>query len=84
MPSSGCLKSPTIPKVGEYFDVRIPFAVNPWNFFVQPYSHSKQLNELMTKLQKRYVNVQYSPLQIDDIQHGKIYASKHIDGKWYR
>ncbi|KAI4454865.1 tudor domain containing protein [Holotrichia oblita] len=37
VPSTGILKSPTLPKVGEYFDVKVPTAVNPWNFFVQPY-----------------------------------------------
>lgn len=37
----------------------------------------------MAELQKAYANVQYSPLQIEDIQHGKIYASRH-NGKWYR
>ncbi|KAI4454864.1 tudor domain containing protein [Holotrichia oblita] len=38
----------------------------------------------MTSLQEAYRATLYSPLQIDDVQPGNIYASKHKDGKWYR
>lgn len=34
IPSAGLLKPPPIPGVGDYFDVMVPFAVNPYNFFV--------------------------------------------------
>lgn len=34
VPSGGSLKKPDLPKMGDYFNVNIPFAVNPWNFFV--------------------------------------------------
>ncbi|GJQ79843.1 hypothetical protein Trydic_g23305 [Trypoxylus dichotomus] len=84
VPSTGILKSPTLPKIGAYFDVKIPTAVNPWNFFVQPYECYSKLTKLMTALQEAYKQVIHSPLQIEDIQPGKIYASKHEDGKWYR
>lgn len=84
VPSSGSLKAPDIPKIGEYFDVRIPFAVNPWNFVVQPYKSRKELNDMMARLQQAYTNVQYSPLHIEDIQPGTIYAVRYTDGKWYR
>ncbi|KAK9746736.1 OST-HTH/LOTUS domain [Popillia japonica] len=84
VPSTGILKSPTLPKIGEYFDVKVPTAVNPWNFFVQPYECYNKLTKLMTSLQEAYRTTLYSPLQIDDVQPGNIYASKHKDGKWYR
>ncbi|KAF5301058.1 hypothetical protein FQA39_LY10877 [Lamprigera yunnana] len=84
VPSTGLLMSPSIPTIGNYFDVRIPCAVHPHNFFVQPYHSQPDLNKLMTALQERYKDVQYSPLQISDVFPGKIYASKHDDGKWYR
>lgn len=39
IPSAGLLKPPPIPNVGDYFDVMIPCAVNPYNFFVSTYLH---------------------------------------------
>lgn len=51
---------------------------------VQPYATHDKLSKLMSALQERYKDVVYSPLQIDDIKPGKIYASKHEDGWWYR
>ncbi|KAL3271551.1 hypothetical protein HHI36_022028 [Cryptolaemus montrouzieri] len=84
VPSGGLLKSPPLPNKGKYFEVHIPFAVNPWNFFVQPYASRDKLNEMMTALQKRYNNATYSPLQINMILPGQIYATKHSDGIWYR
>lgn len=38
----------------------------------------------MAALQERYKDAPYAPPQIEDIQPGKIYASKHIDNLWYR
>lgn len=51
---------------------------------VQPYEDTKKLEKLMMALQEKYKDVLYSPLQIGDVQQGKIYASKHVDGIWYR
>lgn len=51
---------------------------------VQPYECYNKLTKLMTSLQEAYRTTLYSPLQIDDVQPGNIYASKHKDGKWYR
>lgn len=84
VPSTGSLTCPTLPELGNYFDVKIPCAVHPYNFFVQPYESQSRLNKLMVMLQERYKDVQYSPIQITDICPGKIYASRHKDGKWYR
>lgn len=38
----------------------------------------------MSALQERYGGGPHSPPQIEDIQPGKIYASKHTDNLWYR
>lgn len=102
LPSAGLLKSPPIPQVGEYFDVIIPSAVSPYNFFVrftitfsnktltrpqfqvQPFESKDKLDRLMTALQERYNNSPCTPPQIEDIQPGKIYVSKHVDNLWYR
>ncbi|CAH0548702.1 unnamed protein product [Brassicogethes aeneus] len=84
VPSGGTLDRPDLPSKDSYFEVRISFAVNPWNFFVQPLKSQEKLNTLMENLQKRYQNVQYSPLQTEDITPGQIFASKHEDGCWYR
>lgn len=78
------MKAPTIPNKNEMLEVHIPFAVNPWNFFIQPLETQRDLHQLMLKLQDTYKDKQYSPLQKDDIVPGKIYASKHEDGNWYR
>lgn len=51
---------------------------------MQPHSTGKQLIKLMASLQEAYSNIQFSPLQIDNVLPGKIYASRHTDGKWYR
>nr|XP_022902802.1 tudor domain-containing protein 7 isoform X1 [Onthophagus taurus] len=83
-PSSGNLMEPVLPKLDEFFDVQIPTAVNPWNFFVQPYSSKLKLDEMMQNIQAEYEKANFSPLQLDDVNPGKIYASKFEDGKWYR
>ena len=84
VPSTGSLSSPKIPEIGNYFDVKVPSAVHPHNFFVQPYESQKKLNQLMLDLQECYKDIQKSPVQMSDIVAGKIYASKHTDNKWYR
>ncbi|XP_063926404.1 tudor domain-containing protein 7 isoform X2 [Zophobas morio] len=84
VPSGGSLKKPDLPKMGDYFNVNIPFAVNPWNFFVQPLDSFNELTALMADMQEYYKDLQFSPVPIEDIVPGKIYASKHEDGKWYR
>lgn len=84
VPSGGKLKCPLLPDTNKYFEVHVPFAVNPYNFFVQPLESRPKLHKLMEQLQVRYKNVAYSPLTIDDIIPGNIYASKYDDGNWYR
>ncbi|CAH1996525.1 unnamed protein product [Acanthoscelides obtectus] len=84
VPSGGKLSCPALPEMGTYMMVHVPFAVNPYNFFVQPFESQDKLNKMMEKLQERYKDVVYSPLQIDQIIPGNIYASKFDDGHWYR
>nr|CAH7723418.1 unnamed protein product [Callosobruchus chinensis] len=84
VPSGGKLSCPKLPEMGTYLMVRVPFAVNPYNFFVQPFESQEKLNSMMEKLQERYKDVLYSPLTIDQIIPGNIYASKYDDGHWYR
>ncbi|XP_066149149.1 tudor domain-containing protein 7A isoform X2 [Euwallacea fornicatus] len=85
VPSSGSLKCPPLPKIGdEFFEVRVSVAVNPFNFFVQPLESFSKLNEMMTKLQRLYKDVEYGDLKVDDILPGDVYASKYTDGCWYR
>lgn len=101
VPSGGSLRKPDLPEKGQYFNVNIPFSVNPWNFFVsfvfffclncliwflkvQPLETLEELTQLMKDMQEWYKDYQFSPLQIHDIIPGKIYASKHEDGLWYR
>lgn len=43
-----------------------------------------ELTALMADMQEYYKDLQFSPVPIEDIVPGKIYASKHEDGKWYR
>lgn len=38
----------------------------------------------MSALQERYKDAQYTPPQIEDIQPGRTYASRHVDNLWYR
>ncbi|KAG5886984.1 hypothetical protein JTB14_024203 [Gonioctena quinquepunctata] len=84
VPSGGKLKPPNIPEKQEYFEVHVPFAVNPYNFFVQPLESKSKLHQMMEGLQERYKEVMYSPLIVDQIIPGNIYASKFEDGNWYR
>nr|CAI5823977.1 unnamed protein product [Callosobruchus analis] len=84
VPSGGKLSCPVLPEMGQYLMVHVPFAVNPYNFFVQPFESQNKLNSMMEKLQERYKDVLYSPLTIDQIVPGNIYASKFDDGHWYR
>lgn len=52
---------------------------------VQPYDWHEKLSKLMSTLQLRYgKSLHYSPLAITDVLPGRIYASKHEDGMWYR
>jgi hypothetical protein len=53
-------------------------------FQVQPLDSFNHLTALMQDMQENYKEMQFSPMQIDDIVPGKIYASKHEDGLWYR
>ncbi|XP_028148499.1 tudor domain-containing protein 1-like [Diabrotica virgifera virgifera] len=39
---------------------------------------------MMEQLQKKYKDVTYSPLTLDQIEPGNIYASRFDDGNWYR
>ncbi|XP_044764017.1 tudor domain-containing protein 7A isoform X2 [Coccinella septempunctata] len=84
VPSGGSLMSPKLPEMGAYFGVNIPFTVNPWNFFVQPYNSKDQLDSMMTELQERYKDTACSPIQIKNIVPGQIFAARHTDGIWYR
>lgn len=84
VPSTGYLQSPPLPEKGTYFEVCIPFAVNPYNFFIQPLSSKPQLDQMMEDIQNQYRNTRYSNLKCEDILPGNIYASKHNDGFWYR
>ncbi|KAJ8958427.1 hypothetical protein NQ318_002213 [Aromia moschata] len=74
VPSGGTLQRPPLPDKGDYFKVHIPFAVNPYNFFVQPLASRPQLNKMMEQLQHQYKNVLYSPLSVEQIVPGNIYA----------
>lgn len=38
----------------------------------------------MSALQERYKDAPYTPPQMEEIQPGKIYVSKHTDNLWYR
>lgn len=51
---------------------------------MQPYQSKEKLDRLMVALQERYKGTPYTPPQIDEIQPGKIYASRHTNGGWYR
>ncbi|XP_973071.2 tudor domain-containing protein 7 isoform X1 [Tribolium castaneum] len=84
VPSGGSLRKPDLPKMGDYFNVNIPFAVNPWNFFVQPLDSFARLKALMNEMQEHYKDTHFSPMPLEEIIPGKIYASKHEDGQWYR
>lgn len=85
-PSSGELKTPDIPVIGSFFDVNVPNAVSPWNFFIQPWQSNLKLEKLMESLQQRYnKDAQYSPLSMDDIIPGKVYAARHPESEvWHR
>lgn len=81
------MATPELPAPNSFLDVRIPFAVSPWNFFVQPYRSASELSRLMERLQTRYGGGGTGPVQpvhMDDVVPGKIYASRHEDGVWYR
>uniref|UniRef100_A0A6P7FEB4 Tudor domain-containing protein 7-like isoform X2 n=1 Tax=Diabrotica virgifera virgifera TaxID=50390 RepID=A0A6P7FEB4_DIAVI len=84
VPSGGQLACPPLPEKNAYFEIHIPFAVNPYNFFVQPLESLSKLNKMMEQLQETYKDVTYSPLTLDKIEPGNIYASRFDDGNWYR
>ncbi|XP_072387591.1 tudor domain-containing protein 7-like isoform X1 [Diabrotica undecimpunctata] len=84
VPSGGQLECPPLPEKNTYFEIHVPFAVNPYNFFVQPLESLSKLNRMMEQLQDKYKHVTYSPLTLDQIQPGNIYASRFDDGNWYR
>lgn len=44
----------------------------------------RDLDRLMQRLQETYADVMHSPLSIEDVKPGGIYASRHEDGSWYR
>lgn len=51
---------------------------------MQPYESNAKLDKLMSALQEKYTGARYTPPQIEEIQPGKIYASRHTDNLWYR
>ncbi|XP_060532697.1 tudor domain-containing protein 7A-like isoform X2 [Cylas formicarius] len=84
VPSAGTLAAPALTQVGELFEVHIPIAVNPYNFFIQPLASKNQLDEMMVKLQKKYNSAKHARLSAEEIVPGQIYASRHEDDVWYR
>lgn len=54
----GCLKmripGPDIPMLGDYFDVHVAFAANPFNFTCQPFRNLEQLRDMMDDMQNYY------------------------------
>ncbi|GLV35884.1 tapas [Carabus blaptoides fortunei] len=84
VPSTGELPTPELPAPNSFLDVRIPSAVSPWNFFVQPYHTACDLSHLMEKLQARYNTQATTPVNMEDVVPGRIYASRRKDGIWYR
>lgn len=61
----------------------MPFAVNPWNFVVQPLNYQEQLKQLMEQLQEHCATKSLTDhVNMEDVVVGRIYASKHDDGLW--
>lgn len=85
VPSGGSLVRPAVPCKGEFFPVKIPYSVNPWNFFVQPYESQPRLDNMMQKMQEYYNGLEDLDYPaVETVMPGNIYATKHEDGIWYR
>ncbi|CAG0887727.1 unnamed protein product [Darwinula stevensoni] len=76
---------PIHPPPGTYFDVHIPFALNPSNFVVQSWLGGKDLEDLMEKMNSFYEGPPLSsPLLPETIREGECYAALYFDRIWYR
>ncbi|KAI8119984.1 Tudor domain-containing protein 7 [Lucilia cuprina] len=72
-----------IPKINEYFEVRITMSANPSNFTIQPYKDYPNLRGLMKELQEFCENSdEFIPT--DMVEIGEAYAAKNPDGFFHR
>lgn len=72
-----------IPDVGDYFDVFVTFAANPYHFAVQPWKMAKEFDELNESMQNYYHNSD-NLKKVSAIKGGQYCALKHTDDIWYR
>uniref|UniRef100_A0A0C9R1B2 Tdrd7_2 protein n=2 Tax=Fopius arisanus TaxID=64838 RepID=A0A0C9R1B2_9HYME len=79
------LKSPTIPGIGEFFNVSVTnLTSSPDNFIVQPFEEKPKLEGMMKALQEAYKTNDGTKMMMNDLEKGKVCAVKYYDGFWYR
>ena len=83
-----CLKElvpPSVPAVGDYFDINVTFAASPSNFTVQPWSSSQSLEDLQESIQKFYSSPKHQKeMSKQQLDGDKFFAALHSDKCWYR
>ncbi len=77
------LVPPTIPGVGEFFDVNVTLAASPSNFTVQSWSDGQALDMLQREMNHQYT---MTTTQVDRkaLRSDSYFAGRHTDGFWYR
>ncbi|XP_045448202.1 tudor domain-containing protein 7 [Melitaea cinxia] len=80
----GALPPPALPAPGEYYDVYVAMAANPWNFVVQPISTRHTLQTMMAKLQDECPKIPESEAPTKPTA-GELYTAYYDkDDSWYR
>uniref|UniRef100_A0A1A9UVJ1 HTH OST-type domain-containing protein n=1 Tax=Glossina austeni TaxID=7395 RepID=A0A1A9UVJ1_GLOAU len=72
-----------MPKVNEYFEVRVTLSANPSNFTIQPYKDYPRLKQLMKELQE-FCDTNDELIATDMVEIGQAYAAKNPDGFYHR
>ncbi|KAG1651074.1 Tudor domain-containing protein 7A [Nymphon striatum] len=75
--------APHVPIPGEYYDVIVTQAANPFNFTCQPWREMSQLKELMEKMQRFYYSTTVGT-DLLELRTGSFYAGKTSNGQWCR
>ena len=75
-----------MPPYGQFFEVFVTFAANPFNFAVQSRKSRVKFSELMLSMNEFYNNKESAKTcrLNGPIQEGCYYAVKHTDNYWYR
>lgn len=78
------LNRPTIPSIGEMFEVHVTMAPNPHNFKVRSHRLGPQFQEMMFDFQAYAATDDNEFVADAAVKVGQVYACQQNDGHWYR